>query len=407
MSGHIRRRGKASFELKFDIGTDPLTGKRRTRTQSFKGSKRSAEIKLATLIAENSTGNYVDLSKVTIAEFIGRWKLDWAESHVSPKTLERYSELLRIHVTAHMGDMHLQKLRPIHLNELYGKLLHPKIEPSVNLPKVDLGEPTAKTPKRPLSARTVGHVHRVLHRALGHAHRWGLVQQNVAALVSPPRVASIELELLTPAQAQTMLQKLRGRSVYPAFVMALATGMRRGELLALRWRDIDLDGAVLRVEQSLEQTKAGLRFKSPKTKYGRRSITLPASAVMVLRDHWKARQEIRLALGKGKSPADELLFGRWDDVASDFVARSPNSLTKEWTEAIAQTKLPRVTLHSLRHTHASHLIASGIDVLAISRRLGHGSPTITLSVYGHLFSNADDRAAAIMEATFTSRGTDK
>ena len=375
MSGHIRKRGARSFEIKFDIGADPLTGKRRIRYHSFKGTKREAELKLATLVAENSRGDYVDAWKETVSAFIERWVSDWATSHVSAKTLERYAELLRNHVAAHIGDVNVQKLRAVHLNDLYSTLQR----------------------VTGLAPRTIGHVHRVLHRALGLANRWGLVQQNVAALVSPPRVASVELELLTPAQAQTMLQKLRGRSVYPAFVTALATGMRRGELLALRWRDVDLDGAMIRVEQSLEQTKAGLRFKSPKTKFGRRAITLPASAVTVLRDHRKAQAEQRLKLGMGKAPANSLVFATWEGKP-----RSPNSLTKEWTEAIKATKLPRVTLHSLRHTHASHLIASGLDVLAISRRLGHGGPAITLAVYGHLFPQADDRAASAIEATFAA-----
>jgi integrase len=270
--------------------------------------------------------------------------------------------------------LQLQKLRPVHINELYGLLL--------------CGSP-------PLAPRTVGHVHRVLRRALGHAHRWGLVHQNVAALVSPPRVATTEIELLTPAQAQAVLAKLEGRSIYPILVTALATGMRRGEFLALRWRDVDLDGAVLRVEQSLEQTKAGLRFKSPKTKHGRRSISLPPSAVAVLREHWRAQQELRLKLGVGKAPADTLVFPTWDGKP-----RSPNAFTKEWTVAVKAAGMPAVTLHSLRHTHASHLIAEGHDVLTISRRLGHGSPTITLGVYGHLFPSTDDRVASSIEAMF-------
>jgi integrase len=378
MSGHIHRRGKNSWRLKFDIGADPLTGARRIRYHTFRGTKRDAEIKLAGLITENSKGQYIDTSKMTVADFIERWKRDWAESHVSAKTFERYAELLRNHVVAHIGDVQLQKLRAIHINELYGALLRGK-------------------DRKALAARTVGHVHRVLHRALGHANRWGLVQQNVAALVTPPRVASTEIELLTPAQVQTVLERLEGRSVFPIFMLALATGMRRGELLALRWCDVDLDGAVLRVERSLEQTKAGLRFKSPKTRHGRRSITLPPSAVAVLRDHRKAQQELRLQLGVGKVPADALVFPTWDGKP-----RSPNALTKEWSLAVKAAGVPAVTLHSLRHTHASHLIAAGHDVLTISRRLGHGSPTITLGVYGHMFANADDRAASSIEAMFAA-----
>jgi integrase len=379
MTGHIRRRGASSWELKFDIAPDPLTGKRRTRTQSFKGNKKDAQIKLAALVTENARGDFVDTSKTTVSEFIERWIRDWAASHVSEKTLERYAELLRNHVGANIGSVRIQKLSALHLNELYGKLLR-------------------ETKDRPaLAPRTVGHVHRVTHRALGHAQRWGLVQQNVAELVTPPRVAATELEILAPADVQTVLRGLKGRSIYSVCVAALATGMRRGELLALRWCDVDLDGAALQVEQSIEQTKAhGLRFKAPKTKHGRRRITLPPSAVAELREHWKAQQEARLRLGMGKAPPDSLVFPKWD-----FSPRSPNSLTKEWREAVARTKgVPAVTLHSLRHTHASHLIAAGLDVLAISRRLGHGSPTITLSIYGHLFPNADDRAASAIETVF-------
>jgi integrase len=175
--------------------------------------------------------------------------------------------------------------------------------------------------------------------------------------------------------------------------------MRRGELLGLRWSDVDLDRAVLRVERSMEETiKGGLRFKEPKTRHGRRSITLPATAIAVLREHRKAQQERRLQLGQGKAPADALVFTTWDGEP-----QSPNGLSKEWSRMLKQATLRPVTLHSLRHTHASHLIAAGHDVLAVSRRLGHGSPTITLGVYGHLFPNADDKAAGSVEAMFSQQ----
>jgi integrase len=379
MTGHVRRRGKNSWRLKFDIGTDPLTGARRIRYHTFRGTKREAEIKLATLVAENSKGEYVDTSRVTVAEFIDRWQRDWAVSHVSPKTLERYCELLRNHVVPELGKIALQKLRAIDVNAIYGKLLR------------------GDGRRKPLAARTIKHVHRVLHRALGHAESWGLVQRNVAARAEPPRVAATEVAILAPDQVRAVLEKLRCRSIFPILTLALATGMRRGELLALRWRDVDLDGAALQVEQSLEQTKAGLRFKSPKTKHGRRRITLPPSAVAVLRDLWKEQQEQRLRLGLGKAPVDALVFATWEGKP-----RSPNAFTKEWSVAVKAAKMPKVTLHSIRHTHASYLIAQGLDPLAISRRLGHASPTITLGVYGHLFPNADDRAAVAIEAAFNN-----
>jgi len=204
------------------------------------------------------------------------------------------------------------------------------------------------------------------------------------------------VEILSVEQARTLLEKLKGRPLYPVVVLGLATGMRRGELLALRWKDVDLDGGKLRVEQSLEWSKiGGLRFKAPKTKYGRRSISLAASVVTELRLHRKQQQEERLRLGLGKAPGDALVFPKWDGTP-----RVPTTTSTEWTRALAQLDLPPISLHALRHTHASQLIASGMDVLTISRRLGHGSPTITLGVYGHLFGSHDDKAADVIERAF-------
>jgi integrase len=198
---------------------------------------------------------------------------------------------------------------------------------------------------------------------------------------------------LTPAEVQAVLRTLKGRPIYALATVALGTGMRRGEMLALRRQDVDMNGALLRVERSVEQTtKHGLVFKAPKTKHGRRTVTLPPTTVAELRTHWRLQQEYRLATGQGRAN-DGLVFGE-----PDGSPRSPNAVTKEWGKAMKAAGI-EATLHSLRHTHASTLIASGLDVLTISRRLGHGSPAITLKVYGHLFKT-DDRAAAIMEASF-------
>lgn len=146
---------------------------------------------------------------------------------------------------------------------------------------------------------------------------------------------------------------------------------------------------------------AGLRFKSPKTHNGKRTISIPPFIVAELRAHIAKTQESRLALGLGRANRDDLLFPRWDGEV-----RSPHWLTQKFALAMAALKIEGVTLHSLRHTHASQLIASGMDVLTISRRLGHGSPAITLAVYGHLFGNTDAKAAEIMEAAFGKLRTD-
>jgi integrase len=358
--------------LKFDIGSDPVTGRRITKFITLRGTKAQAQAEAAKIIAAAITGQHVDSSRETVAQFTKRWLRDWAADNVSNKTFTRYEQLLRKHVVARIGLTPIQKLRAADLQAIYAAM-------------AAVG----------LADRTRLHTHRVIHRMLRHAEQWAVVPRNVASLVDAPAVKGKEIEILTAPQVQTVLNMLRGRSLYPIAAVALGTGMRRCELLALRWRDVDLDVATLRVEQALEQTKrGGLVFKAPKTRYGRRMITLPPSTVAELRAHRKAQAEQRLALGLGKAPESSLVFATWDGST-----RSPNALTKEWTLAMKAAGV-RATFHSLRHTHASTLIASGLDVLTISRRLGHGSPAITLGVYGHLFKT-DDRAAAIMESVFT------
>src|SRR5262249_40013051 len=230
-----------------------------------------------------------------------------------------------------------------------------------------------------LADRTRLHLHRIVHVALKHAVQWGIVPRNVANMVDAPRVRAQEIEILTAGQVQSVREFLREKPLHAITAVALTTGLRRGELLALRWQDVDLDGSYLRVERALEETKrGGLAFKAPKTRHGRRTVTLPTSTVAVLREHWKAQQEHRLRFGLGKAGADALVFPDWDGTP-----RSPRALTLEWGKMAKAASLT-VSFHCLRHTHASVLIADGLDVLSLSRRLGHGSPAITLGGYGHL-----------------------
>ena len=245
------------------------------------------------------------------------------------------------------------------------------------------------------------HVHRLLHRALGHAGTWGLAQGNVASLVEPPKVDTAEVVILEKDQIVRLLKHVKGRTLHPILMLALATGARRGELLALRMRDFDPAKGTIRIERSLEQTKAGLRFKSPKTKHGRRTISVPPVVLATLKVHILKVQERRLLLGLGRAGRDDLLFPRWDGEV-----RSPHWLTQKFQLCMTALKIERVTLHCLRHTHASQLIASGMDVLTISRRLGHGSPAITLTVYGHLMTGADAKAAEVMEQAFATLETE-
>ena len=376
-AGHIRRRGKQSWELKFELGTDPLTGRRRIRYASFKGTKREAEVELARLVAENAVGGGIDPSKATVAEFLERWDRDWATNNVEGKTLERYRELIALYIKPHLGNVRIQKLRPVHLNELYAKLLR-----------------EGGKAGRSLAPRTVGHVHRLLHRALGHAATWGVVPQNVASVVNPPKVAETELTILTEEQIGGVLRHFDGRTIRPIVAFLLGTGCRRGEVLALRWKDVDWQASRVRIEHSVEQTKkGGLRFKSPKTKNSRRNVSISPWLLAELRAH-RTRQQKRLLSVGVRQDDSSLVFARWDGST-----RAPHWLTQKFALAMDDLGID-CTLHALRHTHVSQLIAAGMDVLTVSRRLGHASAAITLRVYGHLYANTDARAAEIMEMAF-------
>jgi integrase len=235
MRGHIRERSPGHWAIVIDV-RDPETGKRKRRWHSFAGTKRQAQVEAARLIAEMQGGGAVDPSRVTVGQFLDRFERDWVAVHTSARTAERYRYALA-HVRRHLGALQLQKLRPANIAGLYATLSRSGLAP-----------------------RSVNVVHIVLHRALGQAKTWGVVRDNVADVVKPPRAPDQEKDILQPDRARELLEKLHGHPLYMLAALALATGARRNELLALWWQDVDLDAGRLRIEIALEQTRAyGIR----------------------------------------------------------------------------------------------------------------------------------------------------
>jgi integrase len=216
------------------------------------------------------------------------------------------------------------------------------------------------------------------------------------------KVEGEEMIILSAEQLAELPGKLAGHPLLPRAITAVYTGIRRGELLAVRWCNVDLDTKVIRVREAIEETKKhGLRFKSTKTKSGRRDISLPDIVVETLREHRKVQLELRLALGQGKLSGAALVFPASLD---DQVPMSPGGFSAEWRDAADRIGLVGVPLHSLRHTHASQLIDAGVDIVTISKRLGHASPAITLKVYAHLFRKDDGKAAEAINAALAGKG---
>jgi integrase len=297
MTGHIRRRGEHSWELKFDNGRDPATGKRITRYASVKGTRKDAERRLVELLKARDDGAYVEPSRLTVAEHVRARVAQWeAAGDIGAKTAERYKELVENQIMPHLGAKLLQKLKPTDLEAWHSTL---KVK-------------GRKDGKGGVSAKTITHAHQVLKKALGDGAKNDLIVRNVAVSQQPPRDEGREVVILTDGEVKALLPTLEGRAMHVPVVTALFTGLRRGELLALRWANVDLDAKVIRVREALEETGSAIRVKPPKTRKGLRDVTLPDLVVDTLRKHRQRQLEQRLALGFGKMPDDALVFPRPD-----------------------------------------------------------------------------------------------
>ncbi|MCZ6846742.1 MAG: site-specific integrase [Alphaproteobacteria bacterium] len=372
MTGHIQKRGKKSWRVKYELPRDE-TGERRIAYKTVQGKRADAERELRAILYRQDKGIAVDPSKLTVANYLDDWLENVAPQKVAPKALERYRGLVKYQVKPHLGEIRLQKLRPADVAAWHQNLLA-------------AGN---------LSTRSIHHAHGVLRTALSHAAKVEIVARNVAVIIRPPAPKGKKPRILTADETADTLSKLEGHSLYPMIALALGTGARRGEIAALRWSDIDLDGATVCIERALEQTKEGLRVKEPKTEAGYRTLSLPTFAVEALRDHRRQQLELRMALGVGAMPTEAPVFG---DIDGNWPI--PSVISGHWRRAVTNRKLPNVTFHALRHTHASALIDAGQNVVAVSRRLGHASPALTLNVYAHLFKNNDKDAAEAIEAAF-------
>jgi integrase len=298
---------------------------------------------------------------------IDQWE---AAGKLSPRSAARYREILRNQIAPHLGDKPLQRVRSSDIEQWHTTL--------------QAGG---------LKARTIGQSHRVLSKALKDALRHEVIVKNVAASQPVPKVDESEVTIVQDIPG--FIEKLKGSRVYVLAMVSLFTGMRLGEVLALRWSRVDLDKRLIQVREAVEHTKAhGTRFKAPKSKAGRRDITLPDVLVGVLREHRKQQLELRMQLGAGKLPDDALLFA---DI--DGRAWKCNQTSTLW-QRFAEKAGIGVTFHALRHTHASQLIDAGVDIVTISKRLGHAKPDITLRVYSHLFRKDDSKAAQAINALF-------
>jgi integrase len=369
-AGHLRQRSPGSWELRYDLPR--IDGKRRIATTTFRGSKKQAQARLRELMGHADRGEHVEPNRATLSGHVASRIEAWhASGRISPLTAQNYRDRLRWLIMPHLGSVPIQQLTTIAVESWHGTLR-----------------------SADLSSSTVHSAHQLLTRALSDAVRHGLLARNVAELQKPPKgSAASEIEIIGKDQIAPMLARLEGDPFRVPVVTALFCGLRRSEQLALRWSDIDLAAKRLRVEQALEETRGNIRIKAPKTAAGKRTISLPDIVVDALRQHRLEQIELRMALGMGKPDYDALVFP-----GDDGRYMLPRAFSLRWLRTVRRLSLPQVGWHALRHTHASMLINAGVDIVTISRRLGHSKPDITLRVYSHLFRKDDTVAAEAINA---------
>ena len=306
--------------------------------------------------------------RLTVAEFLQQW-LEAHKAAVRPRTWTRYEEYVRRHAIPAIGQVALSKLTPQRLQQLYADRLQVGLSPS-----------------------TVHHLHAVLRTALAQAERWELVARNVATLVDPPRLERHEMRTLSPEEARVLLETVRGERLEVLYVLALSTGMRQGELLGLRWRDVNLESGTLQVRQALHATRDGYIFSEPKTHRSRRLIQLGQRAVGALRRHRVAQAAERLRVGSAWKDND-LVFANEIGRPMD-----PSNLLKRFRRLLEDAGLPRLRFHDLRHTAATLLLGEGVHPKVVSDLLGHAQIGITLDLYSHVTPTMQQAAADALDA---------
>ena len=312
--------------------------------------------------------------ELSVRVYISDW-LAHVRGRVRASTYDGYEVMLRLHAVPALGDLPLGSLTPLHLQRLYSSLLSPEDAPA-------------------LASGTVRNLHLVLTQALAQAVRWQLLAVNPAAGAQPPRPQRPPLVVVDQGLSERLLAATAGSRFELPCAFALASGMRRGELLALRWSDVSGDWSRVQVVRTLQPTRAGLVFEQPKTPRSRRSVLLPVFLHPYLQRHKDAQAVRRAALGDGWAETD-LVFDR-----GDGRPWNPDTLSTRWAAFLRARGLPRVRFHDLRHAHATLMLTLGVHPKIVSERLGHASIGITLDTYSHVLPSMQAQAVDAFDALF-------
>ena len=365
----IKYEGKrgVSWTFVIDVGRD-ADGKRIQKWRRGFPTKKAAEAAMRLELHERQSGAYIEKNPETVGALLDRWLTTVARHKVKPTTLEDYALSVRKHLKPVLGHIPVQALTSATVQKFYSD-------------RLDAG----------IGARTVQLCHQRLQQALALAEREGIVSRNVCSSTEPPKAPPKPGTSWTAEEARRFLRAAETDPYWPLWLLALKTGLRRGELLGLRWKDLDLDRELLMVRQSLVLLNGSPIIQAPKTDASRRTVKLSADVVAALRNHRLIQAERRLASTEWAT--GDLVF-----CTRDGKLLNPNNVYRNYQAIIERTGVPRITLHGARHTHTTLALASGAPIKAVSERLGHARSSITLDTYAHVLPDMQDRVIDAIDA---------
>lgn len=367
--GTKRKRKDGVWELRVYIGRDPETGNPRQISRTFHGGARAADDALRDLVDRYSEGRQDGLGN-TFGQLLDRWLKECERLDLSPTTMRTYRAQIKQTIRPALGKIPLSRLTPKHLDDLYGAMK-----------------------ERGVSPKTIRNHHAIISSALHQAVRWGWLKVNVAERAKPPRITLRRVKAPSVEVVRSLIEAAEDRDprLAPLLMLGALTGLRRGELCALRWTDLRLDVGEMDVARSVVVVPGGLAEKTTKTERERR-VALDNVAVLLLRQHW-ANAERWATEAEVSLAEDSFIFSPHVDGSKPF---RPDNVTGFFVRVRDSLGLTNVRLHDLRHFTATQLIGANVDIRTVAGRLGHADPSMTLRVYSHVIEERDRAAAEIM-----------
>jgi len=364
--GSITRHTKSGLYMARYWVETPTGPKRKT---IYGKTRQEVAAKLAKVLAGRAEGISYSEENITVGDYLDKWLKGSVRGSVRQSTFDRYESAIRLHIKPALGKLKLKKLTPLHVQGFYQD-------------RLDAG----------LAPATVHKLHAILHQTLDQAVRWHMIPRNVAKAVKAPRPAPKEMSTLSAEETRRLFEAARGEKLEALYVLTVHTGMRQGELLALKWQDVDLENAAISVRRTLTKSGSRLLLGEPKTKKSRRTIRLTEAVVRALREHLTRQMEDMQRLGD--------LYRDQGLVFSSEVGTliNPTNLRKRsFTPLLKRAGLPSIRFHDLRHTCATLLLSRNVHPKYVQELLGHASIAITLDTYSHVIPGMGDHAAKAME----------